>query len=703
MTSIWTVPFARNPYFTGREAILSQLHSVLHSRDVTALTQPHAVSGLGGIGKTQTAVEYAYRYRSEYHSVFWIHAETPDTALSDLAALATLLKLPEKDEPDAGRRVAAVKRWLAAHPGWLLILDNIEDVAMLTELVPSLAQGSVLLTTRSQVLVPGAYRIDLDEMIPEEGAVFLLRRAGLVAPDIAYGAIPSSLRLEAKAIAEVLDGLPLALDQTGAYIEETGCSLSDYLDRYRTSRAALLRRRGGLPASDHPESVAATWSLSFERLRKQNPTAADLLATCAFLAPDAIPEEIIREGASELGPHLGQAAVDPVELDEAIRDLRRFSLVRRDSATQTLSIHRLVQAVLRDTMDEQEQRLWAERVVRAVSCVYPASGEDVAQWQTCERLMSQVRACAALCDAFALADPEAARLFNQAGLYALDHAQYRIAEEWLQKALGIRSLLRSQHHSGVSDIDIAETMNDLGIVYSKQKEYVKAEALMRQALALFEQTFGSYHADVAVVTTNVALQLLYQEKYVEAEPLFVQALSIWQHHADPEEFAHIACTTNNLATLYVVQGQLAHAEQYFRQALALWEHVKGPEHPDVARTLSNLGRLYRDQGRYAEAEPLFLRARAIRDKMLGPDHPDTAQTLHDLAVLYLKQDRFTEAEPLFQLALEISQLALGNDHPLVVGTLTDYALLLRNNGRVAEANRMMQQVSSIQPDSVSER
>src|SRR5579875_264468 len=698
---VWTVPFARNPYFTGRELIFDRLQRALHSQDITALTQPHAVSGLGGVGKTQTAVEYAYRYRDEYHSVFWIHAETRDTAYSDLAQLADLLHLPEQDAQDMGRRVAAVKRWLAAHSGWLLILDNVEDNALLADVLPSPLRGDALLTTRSQVLVPLARRIDLDEMFPEEGAVFLLRRAGLVASDVSYGAIPSALRMEAKAIAEALDGLPLALDQAGAYIEETGCSLSDYLERYHTSRAALLRRRGGGPTTDHPESVAATWSLSFERIKQQNAAAADLLAVCAFLPPDAIPEEIIREGASELGPHLGHVAVDPLELDEAIRDLRQFSLVRRDSENRMLSIHRLVQTVLREAMDEQEQRLWTERVVRAVSRVFPASGEDVAQWHTCERLMPQVRVCTELLDEFVLASPQAARLCHQAGLYAMDQARYRLAEELLKKALGIHSLLHSKHPA--SGIDVAEAMNDLGIVYSKQKEYVKAEALMRQALALFEQIFGSYHADVAVVTTNVALQLLYQEKYVEAEPLFIQALSIWQHHAVPEEFAHIACTTNNLAKLYVMQGQLTRAEQYFRQALTLWEHVKGPEHPDVARTLTNLARLYRDQGRHAEAESLFLRARAIREQRLGPDHPDTAQTLHDLAVLYLKQDRFTEAEPLFQLALEIRELALGNDHPLVMGTLTDYALLLRNNGRVAEADRMMQQVITIQPDSVSER
>jgi tetratricopeptide (TPR) repeat protein len=652
------------------------------------------VSGLGGIGKTQTAVEYAYRYRSDYHSVFWIHAETRDTAYSDLAQLADLLKLPEKDEQDMGRRVAAVKRWLAAHPGWLLILDNVEDTAILTDLLPTPLRGSVLLTTRSQVLVPGAYRIDLDEMIPEEGAVFLLRRAGLVASDVSYGAIPAALRLEAKAIAEVLDGLPLALDQAGSYIEETQCMLSDYRERYRTSRAALLRRRGGLPASDHPESVAATWSLSFERIKQQNPTAADLLAVCVFLAPDAIPEEIIREGASELGLRLGQAAVDPMELDEAIRDLRRFSLVRRDAATQMLSIHRLVQAVVRDTMDEQEQRMWAERVVRAVSRAFPHS-EDVAQWHTCERLMSQVRACAALCDEFALTEPDCGRLFNQAGWYAMVHAQYSLAEHLLQKALGIRSLLRGQNHSSVRDADLAESLNDLGVVYSEQEDYAKAESLMRQALALLEGTLGPDHPDVAIASNNVALQLRYQGRYDEAEPLFLRALSIWSNLQEPE-LAHMACTTNNLALLYVDQQCFAEAEPLFFQALTLWEHVRGAEHPDVARTLSNLARLYRDQGRYAEAEPLFLRARTICEQTLGPDHPDTAQTLHHLAVLYLRQERFSEAEPMFQFALEIREQMLGEDDPQVAETLSDYSLLLQKSGRGVEAERMLQRVRAIQ-------
>src|SRR5579875_63912 len=694
ITSIWAVPFGRNPYFTGREAILSKLHEALRSADVTALTQPHAVSGLGGVGKTQTAVEYAYRYRDSYRAVLWLRAETRDAAVADLAALAAVLGLPEQDEQDTNRRVVAVKRWLAAHPGWLLILDNVEDVAMLTELIPSPAQGSVLLTTRSQVLVAGAYRIDLDEMIPEEGAVFLLRRAGLVAPDVPYGAISPALRMEAKAIAEVLDGLPLALDQAGAYIEETGCSLSDYLERYHTSRAALLRRRGGLPATDHPESVAATWSLSFERIKQRNPAAADLLAVCAFLVADAIPEEIFHEGVSELGPHLSHVAVDPVELDEAIRDLRRFSLVRRDPATQTLSIHRLVQAVLRDTMDEQEQRLWAERVVRAVSRVFPHS-EDVARWHLCERLMPQVHTCAELCNEFAFIDPAVGRLFNQAGVYLSVHAQYHLAEDLLKKAVAIRSLLHGQH-PGVQESDVAETLNDLGVVYSNQKDYAKAEALMRQALVLLQGALGPDHPDVAVATNNVAVQLRHQRKYAEAEPLFLQALSIWQKRVHSEESANIARTTNNLAQLYVAQERTALAEQRFQEAIALWERIRGPEHPDVARTLTNLARLYRDQGRYVEAEPLFLRARAIRDKMLGPDHPDVAQSLHDLALLYMKQDRLAEAEPLLQLALDIREQAFGSDHALVAETLTDYALLLQETGREAEADTMRARARAIQ-------
>lgn len=685
---LWNVPYHRNPFFTGRETVLTTLHETLSVRGVAALAQALALSGLGGIGKTQTAVEYAYRYAGEYIGVLWVRADTRETLLADLLGLARLLDLPEKNEQDSGRAAAAVKRWLETNPGWLLIFDNVEDLPLVGTFSPGEGQGHILLTTRSQVTGTFARRVDLEEMFAEEGMLFLLRRARMIKQDAGFADIPSAALPNAKEIAELLDGLPLALDQAGAYIEETHCSLSDYLSRYRTRRVDLLNWHGWA-RTDHPEPVATTWSLSFEKVEQQSPAAADLLRLCAFLEPSAIPEEILTEGAPGLGQALDQAVGDPVGLEEAYRELRKFSLLRRDAQAKILTVHRLVQAVLRENMDGEAQRQWAERAIGAVSRTFPDS-EDVEQWPRAERCLPQAHACLTLLDEGGPVSLESAHLFNKAGLFLLEHAQYSVAELFLQKAAGVRTVLEGADHP-----DVAESLNDLGTVYLYQGLYALAEPLLRRALLIKERTQGQEHPDVAVATNNVAMLCYYQRKYAEAEPLFKRALTLWSR-LQGADHSNVARTTNNLALLYFAQGRYAEAEPLFREALATWERILGAEHPDVGRTLNNLAKLYRGQGRYAEAEPLFQRARSIREKTLGPDHPDVAQTLADLAKLYADQGRYAEAEPLYQLALDVREAALGVNHPAVAEVLHDYSFLLAKTSRDVEAAQFAARAQAIQ-------
>jgi hypothetical protein len=173
--SVWNVPFRRNPFFTGREPIFTQIHNLLHAGPTTALSQPPAISGLGGIGKTQTAVEYAYRSRDSYSFVLWVQANDHETLLLNFVALARLLGLPEKDAREQQMVVHAVKRWFETHTGWLLIFDNADDLAMVRDYLPEGTKGHTLLTTRAQAMGGLARKIELDTMEPEEGAELLLR------------------------------------------------------------------------------------------------------------------------------------------------------------------------------------------------------------------------------------------------------------------------------------------------------------------------------------------------------------------------------------------------------------------------------------------------------------------------------------------------------------------------------------------------
>lgn len=673
---LWNVPHRRNPFFTGRQDVFMGLHDTLTSGRTAALLQAQAISGLGGIGKTQTALEFAYRYRSDYQAVFWVRADSREALVSDLAALAGLLHLPGANEQDPTRAVEAVRRWLNEHTDWLLVLDNADDVEMVSDFLPTAGKGHVVLTTRAQATGMIAQSIELEQLGPEEGALFLLRRAKIIARDAPLDNASYADWAKAKTITQLMGGLPLALDQAGAYIEETACGLSGYLDLYKSRRAALLRRRGRL-ATDHPEPVTTTWSLSFERVKQANPAAVELLQLCAFLYPDAIPEELLREGAAELGSVLASVAADPLELDVAIEELRKYSLVRRSADTHMLTLHRLVQAVLTDQLDEQAQRLWAERAVRAVRKAFPEV--KFATWQRCQRALPHALACAELIAQWDMAFPEAAQLLNRAGTYLRERGQYKEAEPLLKQALAIFERTVEPEHP-----DVASCLNDLATLYWNQGKYAQAEPLFRQALLIREKTLGSEHPDVATSLNDLALLYWDQGKYAQAEPLSQQALAIRERILGPEH-ADVAQSLNNLGILYLAQGKYAAAESSLQRSLAVWEQTLGPDHPDVAYSLNNLAFLYYTQGRYTQAEPLYQRALAIREQTLGPEHDEVAYTLDNLALVYTDQGRYAQAEPLFQRTLTLRERALGPQHPYVAQTLHRLAKLYYVQGKYAQA------------------
>ena len=268
---VWNLPYPRNPFFTNRDETLELLrNNYAATKVVASLQRAQAVSGLGGIGKTQVAIEYAYRYCHEYEFILWVRAATRDTLSADFITIANLLQLPEKGEQNQYVVVEFVRLWLATHTRWLLILDNADDLELVHNFLPSRCSGHILLTTHMQTMSRIAKRIEIENMTPEEGALFLLRRANIIEPDAQLDRVSETDRTQAMTISELLGGLPLALDQAGAYIEETATSLSDYIILYSVQRTALLRERGDF-AIDHPESVATTWSLSFEKLSTTNP------------------------------------------------------------------------------------------------------------------------------------------------------------------------------------------------------------------------------------------------------------------------------------------------------------------------------------------------------------------------------------------------------------------------------------------------
>jgi tetratricopeptide (TPR) repeat protein len=677
---VWNIPYPQNPLFTGREELLTQLASTLHTGQPTALSQPQAISGLGGIGKTQLALEYAYRYRGDYQAVLWTQADTRENLTSSYLTIATLLNLPEQGEQESARVIAAVKNWLQRNTSWLLILDNADDLALARDFLPPSSGGHVLLTTRAQATGRFAHRLEIDILPPEQGALFLLRRAGLLPAEAPFEQASEHDRSVARAICEEVGGLPLALDQAGAYIEETECSLTEYQRLYQRRRTNLLAERRGQLVDDHPLPVATTWSLSFAQVDQKNPAAADLLRLCAFLAPDAIPEEIITEGAEHLGPQLAPVGADSYLLNQSIEALRAYSLLRREVNSGTapsLSVHRLVQAVLKDQMDEQSRQQWAERAVRAVNAAFPKVEHQTRP--QCDRLLPHALVCAKLIAQEQMNAPEAARLLNQTGYYLKERARYMEAEPLYLRALAIR-----EQQLGAQHPDTATTLNNLALLYQDQGKYEQAEPLYLRVLSTYKQQLGAQHPWTATSLNNLAGLYQDQGKYEQAEPLYLRALAIREQQLGPTH-PDTAQSLNNLALLYENQGKYAQAKSLVVRTLAIYEQQLGPEHPRTAISLTHLGYIYYNQGKYEQAEPLYLRALAIREQQLGPEHPDTANSLNNLAGLYWNQGKDEQAEPLFKRALSIYEHALGPQHPTTQRIRANYASLLRTMGRDAEA------------------
>ncbi|HYU73194.1 MAG TPA: FxSxx-COOH system tetratricopeptide repeat protein, partial [Ktedonobacteraceae bacterium] len=629
----WNIPYGRNPFFTGREKVMTYLHDKLTAGNTMALTQAQAISGLGGIGKTQTAIEYAYRYQHQYRFVLWSSAATLETLLPDFVKLADLLQVPGRDPQNQPVTVAAIKNYLAQQRDWLLILDNADDVEMARDFLPigNKTNGHCILTTRAQALGTVAHAVQVEEMDRQEGTLLLLRRAKLLAEDIPLEQRKAADRTHAEAIVEAVGGLPLALDQIAAYIEETGSSLPDYLKLYQSRRQDLLRRRGRL-VTDHPDTVATTWSLSFQKVEQENPAAADLLRLCAFLAPDAIPEEIISEGAPDLGKVLAPIAADPLRLNDAIEVLLKYSLVKRDAETKTLSMHRLVQVVLKDSMNRKVQRQYAERAVHAINRVFPY-GWEVENWPQCRRLLSNAQVCKEMIEQYGLVFAGAARLLLWCGYYLYQQALYELAEPFFQISLSITEKLDGTEHLGTTT-----TQHALGSLYQAQGKYEEAERLYKQALATSEKVRGAEHPSTAATQHQLGRLYRAQGKYEEAERLYKRALATHEK-ARGAEHPDTAGTQHELGNLYLAQGKYEEAERLYKQALATYEKVLGTEHPNRARTLQGLALIYKTQGRYDEAEALHKRSLSVYVQKLGPGHPDTSIALGNYAGLLRTMNR----------------------------------------------------------------
>ncbi len=607
---LFSVPFA-DDHFIGREQELKRLNKLFLTSNKVALT------GLGGVGKTRLAVHYAYQQKPRCAFILWVSASSKaslDTSLSQLADQLNadpLLKQAEK--------MAFVKAWLEQHNDWLLIIDNADNdqeitAKVLESFLPVSPQGHILFTTQiiTADLKFKAAALEIKCLDTETGGLFLWRR---IHAD--KQATPDEL-IAAKEISGALSGLPLALVQAAAYIKENQCALNDYLPLYEKYAKELLNpdlSEHQQVISDHDLPVFATFKLSFSRLQEP---AKELLAFCALLHAENIPEEILTNAF----------AVDDFALNQRLKPVLQYGLLVRNAQDKTLALHRLVQQVLLLDMADPQKQHDAEQAVLAMNEILPAKFE-FKDWQRYERSLQSGLACAKWITHYQLETEQAAWLLNQMAIYLYRaKADYTIAEPLYERSLRIYEKVL-----GEDDPNVATSLNNLAVLYHVQGKYEQAEPLYERSLAIDEKALGKDHPDLAI-------------------------------------------DLNNLASLYQAQGKYEQAEPLFERSLAFCEYALGKDHPDVASSLNNLALLYDAQGQYEQAEPLYQRSLAIKEKALGKDHPAIATSLNNLAALYYAQGKYEQAEPLFERSLAIREKALGKDHPDTKQVRKNYELFL---------------------------
>ncbi|GCE15698.1 helix-turn-helix domain-containing protein [Tengunoibacter tsumagoiensis] len=425
----WNVPYQRNRFFSGHEKLLSTLHPIHSSTAAVIPTDFYALYGMPGSGKTQLAVEFAYRYASSYQAIFWVEAGTEEQIRQSYLAIAEMLQLPVAPKKGSQHLVASVHRWLSMHKQWLLIWDNLRTRELLQRFLSPTLQGTILFTTRLPTLGALAVNLEVAPLKPEEGAQLLLRYSGLLHPQsspVPIDYLQSSVPAEYQAayeIAELLGGLPLALAQVGAYLEETPCDIVDYLHLYHTGRVNPFTLCG-LNLTHYPHSVASIYCASFAEIASKSTGAMDLLRLCAFLAPNDIPEEIFIDGAAFLGERLASMAQDPLLLYENISILYNSSLLTRNKKKRTLTLYALVQRILQDTLSEELKRLYLKRVIQALSTAFAKSDPIVASPFLCERYLPHIQVCATLSARYDLHLPDMGFLLHQVEAYQGHHHGY---------------------------------------------------------------------------------------------------------------------------------------------------------------------------------------------------------------------------------------------------------------------------------------
>ena len=650
--------------FVGREYSSRQLYDALCRDGVVVITQ--AEPGPGGVGKTELALRYADDCRDRYGLIGWITASSAEHFGAGLAALAARIHPwlgPTVKTPVA---IDWALGWLRTHDGWLLVLDDADDVELVESLAGQLESGHIVITSRRSDWGGPAAEIKLEPLAPRAAADLVLTLTG--------AAERADDRESAGLIAAELGHLPLALEQAAAYIRESEIGLGRYLELLRTRTAVTAETAAEVGAARH-HAVARVWDITRSALAARDPAAVRLLYVLAHYAPEMIPRELIAPG--EGGEDDGDAAIDgAIDLLAAYRMIGRG--VASDGAAAPVVVHRLVHSVLASDPAPAEQGDEDTALDWLVGAIPAAPDSDVAGWPLWRRLTPHIEAVAR--QYTGAPEPEQLGvLLNETALFYWAQAAYPQALMYREQALAINERTLGPDHP-----DVAAALGKLAEFYRMLGRLPEALPLVARAVTITERALGPDHLDVATALGALAGTNRELGRVAEALPSARRALTITERVLGPDH-PYLARALANLALTFKALGRTADALPLEERALAIAEHALGGDRPEVALRLGNLASTYLGLGRAAEALPLEERALAITEDALGADHPDVAIRLGNLAGTYRLLGWADESLPLERQALAITEGALGAGHPDVATALGNLASSYSELGLAVDA------------------
>ena len=640
--TIWYIPFSRNPFFTGRKEVLRNLRALLTQNQKPALNRIQAICGLGGIGKTQTAVEYAYRYRNSYDAAFWTRADSPEALFSGFARIARLLNLSKAEDDDENRLVKFVMSWLEKTSGWLLILDNLDNPSVAKNFLPPNPSGHILVTSRAQALqeltIP--HPIELTEMSPSEAIQFLLQRTDR----------ETTLQEEKNAASELareLAFLPLALEQAAAFVVDTKVRFQDYVASYRQHRIEILRESRPL-IGQYDESITTTWEINFQKVGDTSGEAADLLRLSAFLHSDKIPFVLA-------GKILKNTNVNPLVLSMELRPLIRYSLIRLDPNSQSYSIHPLVQEVLKHKIGQTACREWAERTIQLVSENFLE--QDSLNWEHCDQILPHAEACSKLIKDYELGSREAAELLKKLGFYLHEKARFGEAATRYEQALLISGSL-----SASSRADIGRLELQLGDSYRRQlSDLDSALRHMSKGIELCypEKQLAPASTEAARDYRKLGDLFRVRCEYSDAMSCYSKAeevLNCAQEIITEKENIRIKNERGKLYSSFAhfftrVGGDDDLAFIYAEESLRLQQETE--DQFEISQSLRALANVHLAQRDFENAAMRFTDARLLLSRIGQERHPLMGWDFYNLGEVQRQCDRSDEALRFYERALKI--------------------------------------------------